>query len=155
MAPCIRTRNSDHLSKRSDRMHSRTSRVLLCSVVAVLTAVDSLSAEEKTSWLSNPFTISSGLENVPTTGGGLSVEGVMLVTPSRFSYNRASGRTHWGVGYQPEFEFRSGTGFLSSFNQSADASYGHLFSRRTKLDFGHSFVKSSDPARLFSENIFV
>jgi hypothetical protein len=83
------------------------------------------------------------------------MQGVMLVTPSRISVNQASGRTRWGFGYQPEFEFRTSGTYLSSINHSADANFGHLFSRRTKLDFGHSFVKSSDPARLFSESIFV
>jgi hypothetical protein len=136
-------------------MRSRVPQVLLWSLVAVLTAVDSASAEEKTSWLSNPFSISSGLESVPGSGGGFSMQGVLLVTPSRISFNQASGRTHWGFGYQPEFEFRTSGTYLSSINHSADANFGHLFSRRTKLDFGHSFVKSSDPARLFSENIFV
>src|SRR4249920_1731548 len=136
-------------------MRSRVPQVLLWSIVAVVTAADSASAEEKTSWLSNPFSISSGLESVPGSGGGFSMQGVMLVTPSRISFNQASGRTHWGFGYQPEFEFRTSGTYLSSINHSADANFGHLFSRRTKLDFGHSFVKSSDPARLFSENIFV
>jgi hypothetical protein len=136
-------------------MQPRISHVLLWSIVAVLAAADSASAEEKTSWFSNPFLISTGMESVPTSGGGLSMQGVMLVTPSRISYNQASGRTHWGMGYQPEFEFRTGAAFLSSINHSADANFGHLFSRRTKLEFGHSFVKSSDPARLFTENIFV
>ncbi|HET9130680.1 MAG TPA: hypothetical protein VFO86_07025, partial [Terriglobia bacterium] len=136
-------------------MHSRTPQVLLSSIVAVLAFVTSASAEQKASWLSNPFSVSSGMENIPTAGGGLAMEGVVLVTPSRISFNRATGRTHWGIGYQPEFEFRAGTGFLSSFNQSADVGFGHLFSRRTKLDFGHSFIQSSDPARIFTENIFV
>jgi hypothetical protein len=136
-------------------MQYRTAHVLLWSIVAVLAAAGSASAEEKASWFSNPFLVSSGVENVPSSGGGLALEGVMLVTPSRLSYYRASGRTRWGMGYQPEFEFRSGTGLLSSFNHSADANFEHLFSRRTKLNFGDSFVKSSDPARLFTENIFV
>jgi hypothetical protein len=136
-------------------MHSHASQFLLWSIVTVLVSAGSASAEQKTSWLTNPFSVSSGMENIPTSGGGLAMEGVVLVTPSRISFTRASSRTHWGVGYQPEFEFRAGTGFLSSFNQSADASYGHLFSRRTKLDLGHSFVESSDPARIFTENIFV
>jgi len=133
-------------------MQCRISRVLLWSIVAVL-AADSASAEEKTTFFSNPFSISSGIENTPIQGG-YATESVTLLTPSRFSYNRASSRTHWGVGYQPEFEFRAGSG-QNTWNHSADATFGHLFSRRTKLDFGHSFVKSSDPARIFTESIFV
>src|SRR3954469_2667433 len=136
-------------------MHYRISQVLPWLIVAVFATAVPASAEDKTSWFSNPFSISTGLESAPSSGGGLSMEGLMLVTPSRISYNRASSRTHWGAGYQPEFEFRTGSGYLSSFNHSADANFGHIFSRRTKFDFGHSFVKSSDPARLFTNTIFV
>jgi hypothetical protein len=129
--------------------------MVAASMFAVLIGVIPVSGQQKTSWFSNPFTVSSGTESIPSPDGGSTMQAVTLVTPSRFSIDGASARTHWGVGYQPEFDIRYGTGQMNSWNHSADASFGHLFSRRTKLDFGHTFVKSSDPARTFTDNIFV
>src|SRR5882672_6584336 len=136
-------------------MKFRYSSTVVRSAFVILIGAVPASAQQKASWFSNPFTISSGTENIPMPGGGSSMETVTLLTPSRFSLDGASARSHWGVGYQPEFEFRFGTGRMHSWNHSADASFGHLFSRRTRVDFGHSFVKSSDPARIFTDNIFV
>jgi hypothetical protein len=136
-------------------MKTDISRMVVASIFAVLIGVIPVAGQQKTSWFSNPFTVSSGTESIPTPDGGSTMQPVTLVTPSRFSIDGASARSHWGVGYQPEFDIRYGTGQMNSWNHSADASFGHLFSRRTKLDFGHTFVKSSDPARIFTDNIFV
>jgi hypothetical protein len=129
--------------------------MLVRSLFAVLIGVASASAQERTSWLSNPFEVSSGIDSVPMRGGGYSIEPVTFVTPPRLSLTGGSARSQWGVGYQAEFEFRFGNGTRNTWNHSADAAFGHLFSRHTKVNFGDSFVTSSDPARTFTDNIFV
>jgi hypothetical protein len=129
--------------------------VVAQSVFAILIGVVSASAQEKSSWLSNPFEVSSGVDGVPIPGGGYDIEPVTFVTPPRLSLVGGSARSQWGIGYQPEFEFRFGNGTRNTWNHSADAAFGHLFSRHTKVNFGDSFVTSSDPARTFTDSIFV
>ena len=131
------------------------STVVVQSMVAVLIGVVPGSAQDKTSWLSNPFEIASGVDIVPNQGGGFTREAVIFVTPSRLSIAGGPARSRWGIGYQPEFEFRFGNGTPKTWNHTADASFGHLFSRRTQVNFGDSVVTSTDPARTFSDNIFV
>jgi len=142
-------------SLRREAMKLRFSSAAAGFVFTVVVGVVPVSGQQRTSWFSNPFTISSGVDAIPMPDGGVSVQPVTLVAPSRFAIDGASPRTHWGFGYQPEFDLRFGTGQLNSWNHSADANFGHLFTRRTKLEFGHSFVKSTDPSRIFTDSIFV
>src|SRR3954467_5626758 len=131
------------------------SAVVAQSLFAMLIGVAAASAQERTSWLSNPFEIASGVDSVPIEGGGFSIVPVTFVTPSRLSISGGSARSHWSASYQPEFEFRFGGGGQNIWNHSADAGFSHQFSRHTRLNFGEIFVTSSDPARTFSSSIFV
>ena len=123
--------------------------------VGVVSVSAQVRSQDKTSWFSTPFAISAGSESVPEAGGAPTTETITIVTPSRLSVGGSTARTQWGAGYQPEFEFRLHSGLYNSWNHAADASFDHRFSRRTRLNFAHSFVKSSDPARTFTDNIFV
>ena len=136
-------------------MKSGCSLLTLQLIAMVFLGVIPASAQESRKLFSTPFTVSSGTETIPDSAGGQHNGQVTLLTPSRMSINGSSAVTHWGLGYQPEFEFRFGNGLANSWNHSADFHFDHKYTRRTKLDFGHSFVKSSDPARLLTDNIFV
>jgi hypothetical protein len=151
--PCY-VRRKDGVGRREAMKLGRLP-VIAQSVFAVLIGIVPASAQEKTSWLSNPFEVASGIDSVPMQGGGFNIEAVTFVTPPRLSTAGGSARSHWEVGYQPEFEFRFGNGTRNTWNHSADGAFGHLFSRHTKVNFGDSFVTSSDPARTFTDNIFV
>jgi hypothetical protein len=115
-----------------------------------------LLAQGKTSLFSAPITVSSGVENVPGPEGALVPETSLLIKPLRPLFAKDTPRTTLRMSYAPEFEFvRNGTSNLTFWNHAADFAYGHTTGHRTRFTIGHSFVRTSDPLRLFQDSLFV
>jgi hypothetical protein len=132
------------------------SRHLLWLLGILLIASEPGRAQGKTSLFSGPVTISTGYENVIGPGGGTVAERSLLVTPIRPMLVKNTPRSNFRLSYTPEFEYlKNGTRELTFWNHAAELAYTHAFGRRTTFDLGHSFVRSSDPARLFADNLFV
>lgn len=122
----------------------------------LLVADDAARAQGKTSLFSAPLTVSTGLENVPGPDGSLVPESTLLITPVRPLFTKDTARTTFRLSYSPEFEFvRNGNRDLTFWNHAADFAYGHTSGHRTRFTLGHSYVRSSDPSRLFQDSLFV
>jgi len=80
---------------------------------------------QRTSWFSTPFEVSRGSETVPAPGGTTTTEEVTLVTPPRIFIEGGTARTHWGLGYQLEFQIRFQGDLFNSWNHAADATISH------------------------------
>jgi len=134
-------------------MNSRRLSLLLL----FLLASDQLArAQGKTSLFSAPLTVSTGLENVPGADGALVAESSLLIKPLRPLWVKDTPRTTLRLAYTPEFEWvRNGGSNLTFWNHAADFGYGHTASQRTRFTIGHSFVRTSDPLRLFQDSLFV
>jgi len=110
----------------------------------------------KVSLFSAPITISGGVENVPGVDGKLVPESSLLIQPLYPLFTKDTPRTTMRFSYAPEFQWvRNGDSNLASWNHLADFGYGHLAGHRTRFTIGHSFVKTSDPLRLFQDSLFV
>jgi hypothetical protein len=109
-----------------------------------------------TSLFTAPVTVSGGVEDVAGPNGGVVAEPSLLIAPIRPELMRTNQRSGFRLTYAPEVQFvRSGGRNLTFWNHAVDFALTHTLGRNTKLDAGHSFLRSSDPARLFADNLFV
>ncbi len=121
----------------------------------LLAGATNAAAQTRTSWFSGPVVASSGKENLPSSEGGTTVESLLLLSPFRPALSKTSPRSSLILNYQPEFEFLYRREQFTAWNHAANFGYTHLLGHRSRVDFGHSFVKNSDPTRIFTDNIFV
>jgi len=113
-------------------------------------------AQGKTSLFSAPITVSSGVDHAPGPNGTLVPESSLLITPIHPLFLREDRRSSFRLSYAPELEVvRNGTSNVALWNHAADFSYGHLTGQRTRYTFAHSFVRNSDPSRVFQDSLFV
>ncbi len=122
---------------------------------AMLLAPLGAQAQWKASVFSGLASVSSGLDEVPGPGDSTTTESSMLIAPIRPSFARETARSTFALGYRPEVEYLRGADRQIEWNHYLDIAYRRALGKRTKLEAAYSFVKNSDPVRLFTDNIFV
>jgi hypothetical protein len=140
-------------------MNSRQLLFVLTLLLITYQAGPSAHAQGRTSattLFTAPVTVSGGIEDVAAADGGVNAEPSISISPIRPELMRTNQRSGFRLTYSPEVQFvRSGGRNLTFWNHAVDFALTHTLGRRTKFDAGHSYLRSSDPARLFADNLFV
>jgi hypothetical protein len=130
-------------------------RRLLLLLSVILMSSQAVYAQGRSSLFSAPITVSSGVEDVLGPDGGIIQESTLVIQPISPELIKSTPRSLFRLSYTPEIQFiRDGSHKATFWNHTADLGYAREVGRRTLVTVGHSFIGSSDPARVFSDNLF-
>jgi hypothetical protein len=110
---------------------------------------------QRNGWrLTGPLTISGGVDDVLQSSGSISPAALLFVDFGVSYVKRQPGKRSFGMLYRPEFEFLLNGQHDVRWNHAVDFAYDQPFGARSGMALGSSFVKTADPARALSDNVF-
>ncbi|HWF08965.1 MAG TPA: hypothetical protein VG297_10910 [Bryobacteraceae bacterium] len=106
-------------------------------------------------FLTSPLEISSGYDSKFITGPAQITDSVSIVTGPTMSWMGTTHRTDYSIAYTPEVELFAHNPDLNSWNQSATMRMTHRINARWSLNFGDSYLDTTDSNRALVNSLLL